>query len=319
MFNSWDPQYSQAHIRHHDEHMTKKDASWVRRQRQRMNFVAICQALFLPWILFCVVCGAASFRCHYCINWVFYGVLFVAAIIVLLTLNQALKGFRAKMREDVSAEPTWFMFIFISMAIAVVVGLILGNQIFGNFMQRYQDYLNLNDYSLVDVTRMRGQQLMDGARLNFVEGTTLDMRKAIGFQNLRTYCVVPLTVADKNGVVNELANYDFWAVGLDCCSGDNTDYHCGEFNNTNARGGLRLLEDEDRSFYRLAVQQAEGMYHIHADHPLFLYWTEDPVTEMDSWKRDAYKFFYLAMLVHFFFQLLCVALGVAAFSKMAMY
>lgn len=311
--------FATAPLHHHHEHMTKKDAQWVRRQRQRMNFAAVVQALFVPWILFCVVCGVTSFGCHYCTPWLFWAVLFVAVFITLMVGIQAVSALRAKLKEDEGAEPTWFVFIFITMAIAVALGVVFGNQIFTNFMTRYRDYTNLNDYNYVDVVRTRGQQLMDGGRLNFIEGTKLDLRKAIGFKNLRTYCVVPLTMANKHGVMNELSSYDFWAVGLDCCSGDNTDYHCGEFNNTKARGGLRLLEDDDRAFYRLAVQQAEGMYHINADHPLFLYWTEDPVGEMNSWKQDAYKFFYIAMLVHFCWQLLCVALGVVGFSKMAMY
>lgn len=306
---------------HHDNiHTAKKDARWVRRQRQRMNFVAVCQCLFLPWILFCIVLGVTSFDIHYSKPWLCWLIVSIATIIVLwfgyfyvwATVN-------SKSREDEGAEPTWFVFLFITACLALACAVVLGNQIFANFTQRYYDYGNLNDYRYIDVQKMRGQQLMDGARLKFVEGTTLDLRKAIGFKNLHTYCVAPITFADPSGVKSELSSYDFWAVGLDCCSGDNTDYHCGDFDNPKARGGLRLLEDDDRSYYRLAVQQAEGMYHINADHPLFLYWTEDPVGEMNSWQQDAYKFFYLAMLVHFLWQLLCVVLAVVGFSKMGMY
>lgn len=289
----------------------------MRRQRQRMNFVAICQCLFIPWVLFCVVYGVTSFNLHYTKPWLCWLLVGVVGLAVALIGVEAWMAIRAKVRHEMK-EPTWCIFLFITSLIAVILGVGLGDQIFNNFMQTYYNYLNLNDYKYVNVAKMRGEQLMDGARLGFQDGATLDLRKAIGFKNQNTYCVVPITMADKSGVMPELANYDFWAVGLNCCSGDNTDYHCGEYNNPKARGGLRLLEDDERAFYRLAVQQAEAMYHIKATHPLFLYWTEDPVAEMESWREDGYKFFFIGMIVHFCWQALVVFLGVRGFSKMGM-
>merc|ERR1719163_1125634 len=158
---------------------------------------------------------------------------------------------------------------------------------------------------------------MDAAQISFDRGTTLDLRKSMGFTNHETYCVAPITIADNHGVMAELSNYDFWAVGRNCCSGESNGFHCGASNNPNARGGLRLLDEDDRAFYRLAVQQAEGRYHIQAVHPLFFHWVEDPVTEMDSWKREAHGIFYIGMIVHFIWQMLAVGLGVIGFMRMS--
>lgn len=294
-------------------------AVYLRRQRQRMNLVAVCWCLFVPWITFCSVYAATSFQLHYTKPWLCWLIVAIFSCVALSLAGLAYISIRSKMRQNASHEPTWFVFLFFTMTIAVVVGAVLGNLNFHSFMQRYYDYVNLNDYKSVDVGTTKGEQLMDGARVEFIKGTVLDLRKSMGFKNLNTYCVAPITTTTSDDTRMELANYDFWAVGMDCCSGDMTDFHCGEFNNPKARGALRLMQDEERSFYRLAVQQAESLYHLKANHPLFFYWTEDPLKEMESWRDEGYKFFFLGMLVHFCWQLLCVVLGIVGFSKMGMF
>lgn len=294
-----------------------QDAKYTRRQRQRMNFVSVIQCLFIPWVLFCISFGVTSFSLHFTKPWLCWTIIAVLSLGVLGIGSHAFTSIRAKMRNEVK-EPNWCIFLFLTSAIAIVCGVTLGNQIFNNFTKMYYNYQNLNDYKHVDVSKMRGEQLMDGARLGFTEGTALDLRKTITFKNMNTYCVAPITVSSKDGVMSELTNYDFWAVGMNCCSDDNADFHCGEYNNPKARSGLRLLEDDERAFYRLAVQQAEAMYHVKATHPLFVYWTEDPVAEMTSWKEDGYKYFFIGMIVHFCWQALVVGLGVVGFSKMGM-
>jgi hypothetical protein len=296
-----------------------KDGKIIRRQRQRMNLLAVCQCLFYPWLTFCLVFGLFSFNLHYSQPWLCYLAVGAVSIIVLVIGVGAVTSIMNKIKLDESREPTWFVFLFLTMTIAIITGAVLGNMNFSSFMQRYYDYNNLNDYSFVDASRMRGEQMMDGGRLSFVPGSTLDLRKAMGFKNLDTYCVAPVTVSDSNQMRAELSNYDFWAVGMNCCSGDLSDFHCGEFDNPKALGGVRLLEDDTRAFYRLAVQQAEALYHIKARHPLFLYWTQEPKKEIDSWKDEGYKFFFIAMLAHFCWQLLCVVLGVVGFIRMGHY
>lgn len=296
-----------------------KEALYVRRQRQRMNLMAVCQCLFIPWITFCLVYAVTSFSLHYTRPWLCWLIVCFFGLVTLSLGGGVYVAFRAKMRENESHEPTWFIFLFVTMVIAVVVGAVLGDLNFWNFMQRYYDYANLNDYSNVNVATMRGAQLMDGARVNFEQGAVLDLRKSMGFKNLNTYCVAPITMTNTDNIRAELTTYDFWAVGLNCCSGDMSDFHCGAYNNPKARGGLRLLQDDERAFYRLAVQQAEALYHIKATHPLFFYWTEDPQQEMETWKEEGYKYFFIGMLVHFCWQLLCVVLGIVGFSKMGHY
>merc|ERR1711977_746937 len=78
-------------------------------------------------------------------------------------------------------------------------------------------------------------------------------------------------------------------------------FRCGEYNNRHARSGLRLMRQDQRPFFLLAVQQAEGHYNIKAAQPQFFYWMQDPVAEMNSYQNDGYK---MAMISTFFFFLL---------------
>merc|ERR1719502_2180472 len=69
--------------------------------------------------------------------------------------------------------------------------------------------------------------------------------------NLDLYCVAPIVKGNA-----QLTSYDFWAVGVNCCSGAQSDFRCGEYTNPHSKSGLRLMKDDQRPFYRLAVQQS---------------------------------------------------------------
>lgn len=281
---------------------------FARGQRSRLNLVAMCQCLFVPWILFCVVYAVMSFSLHYSQPALCY---LVVACCGLVVLTAGFLAFQAVQRKAAGgAEPTWFIFLFLTLLIAWCAAFVLGDLNFWYNMQPYYDIQNLNTYPSVSPASMRGQQLMDAGRVFFTSGTRLDLTKSMGFRNLDLYCVAPITTG-----AAPLASYDFWAVGMNCCSGTSADFHCGEFNNPRAGAGLRLMRDDQRAFFRLAVQQAEAAYSIKAIHPLFFYWMQDPVAEMNSYQDDGFKHYLLGMFTHFAFQLFCVIVATIAFSK----
>lgn len=276
--------------------------------RRRMNLVAICVNIFLPWFTFSAIFAGMSFSLHYqrpVLAWLLVVVGLVAAAVTAFMASRYYQGGRVDM---------WYTFSAIALLVATVTAAIFGDMNFWYNMQPYYDIENLNTYPSVNPAREKGQQLMDSGRVYFADGTGLDMRKAMGFKNLDLYCVAPIVHGE-----DQLASYDFWAVGINCCSGVSSDFRCGEFNNPHARSGLRLMRDDQRPFYRLAVQQAEAAYNIKATHPLFFYWMQDPVAEMNAYKDDGFKYYLLGMFTHFAFNLFCVVCAVVAFSKIGRY
>merc|ERR1719433_257244 len=160
--------------------------------------------------------------------------------------------------------------------------------------------------------------MMDAGTVIFAPGTRLDLKQSMGFKNERTYCVAPITMS--NGTMTEvnqlLATYDFWAVGMDCCSGNTADFHCGQFANINARGGLRLMRDGQRPYYRLAVQQAEAAYGIKAAHPLFFTWMQDPMEEVNKFQNAGIQSFLLSIMSMAGMQLFLVLLSTVVFARL---
>merc|ERR1719502_2175601 len=103
------------------------------------------------------------------------------------------------------------------------------------------------------------------------------------------YCVAPISTGDA-----KLPNYDFWVVGVNCCSKPH-EFNCGDAGNFRANSGLRSLNNENHPFYRLAVQQAEAAYDITATHPVFFYWTQDPLDDIEKLLQKGIKFYLMGV------------------------
>eukprot|EP00919_Chromeraceae_sp_WS-2016_P024206 GHVR01057280.1.p1 GENE.GHVR01057280.1~~GHVR01057280.1.p1 ORF type:complete len:292 (+),score=7.54 GHVR01057280.1:20-895(+) len=271
-------------------------------KRRRLNVVALCLNIFIPWFLFCGIFAALTFDVHYRRP---FWAWFIVATGIAITLATYAIAFRAKTR---SKDPAWFMFAGIAMTIAVVLATVLGDMNFHFYMSKYYDISNLQVYEDVKPDMDMGQALMDSGKVYFAAGTTLKATLSAGFMNGDLYCVSAITRGSK------MTDYDFWAVGKNCCA-DRADFRCGEYANRRARSGLRLMEDEDRPFYRLAVQEAEAVFGITSRHPLFFYWMQDPLGEQNAFRDMGFKNFLVAIFSHFAFNLFCVVTATIAFAK----
>jgi hypothetical protein len=279
--------------------------------RRKLNIVAILLCFLIPSALFAGVYALLSFNLHYGQPSIVYALLGVAAFFVIVAGCMSLGSRVRKAIGDPTRQPNWYMFFFVTMLIAYVLGVALGEWNFKTYLQPYYDMQNLGNYTNIDPSRIRGQQVMDAGTITFTQGTRLDLAKSMGFKSEQTYCVAPIVMPSE-----QPAQYDFWAVGTDCCSGSSADFHCKDFNDPGAIGALRATSDGDRAMYRLAVQQAEATYKIKATHPLFFIWTHNPIEEMDSFRHSGMKAYLGGIFGYMILQAFLVVAASVAFSKM---
>jgi len=277
--------------------------------RLRMNILPMFLNIFVPWGVFIFVLGLRSF-------WVFYtqpglGAFgFILAICFWLVSVLAAYGAR---RND--PEPTWFTYFAIMCGVGIFAAWHIGSDIF----QRYTlPYLELKDMKVIgqlDVSKELGQNVMDAGIVYFADGVKIDAQRSWHFKQDTVYCVAPIIKGEAGSAMPETASFDFWAVGKDCCSMSSSDFRCGSYNNPNARSAMRMLGEQDRHFYRLAVEQAEAMYDgVIAAHPLFFEWSQDPLAVVNSWNAKAFTSFIMCTLAAFVVALLGVSCASCKFA-----
>lgn len=280
------------------------------RRRRRLSLTALCSGLLLPYFLFLTVFAMTTFSVHHTAAWLTYLYLGVTLVVVLvfggLALNAVLRGGDPAVYRD----PSWFLFIFFTGLIAWIVGLCAGEWLFWHNTEPAYDIQALDVYRDVDPGTASGKRMMDVGRISFKEGSHLDLDKAVGFKNNDWYCVAPVAVG-----TGTMQNYDFWAVGLNCCSDTQGSFKCGSYDDTNARSGLRMMRSDQRDFFRLAVQEAKVTYNIQSDYPLFFYWLEDPDAELNNYFHESLQFYGLGCLTFGGFMLFAITGAVVLFSS----
>lgn len=270
--------------------------------RRRFNFGAALVCFLVPWVTFTLTAWLLCFHA-YDNRTLCWGIIAIEGIgliaVGLLTLNSRW------------GERTWHVFFFLSLLLAILLGIAMGLFVFGEYMSRYYTIASLNTYMSVDTKRVQGESVMDAGRIMFAEDTGVDLAMSAAFTSDNVYCAAPIITKGEE----KLHTYDFWAVGQNCCS--ETDalvktssvFHCGPYNDPLAHGAVRLLDEKQEAYYRLAVQQAEAAFGIKARHPLFFTWTPDPVIEVKSLEDMGLRTFLLGTLTFFGVQgfLVCFA------------
>jgi hypothetical protein len=301
--------YSPPYVQHFTGPSAEK-AAFQQGTRRRLNGQALCISFMAPWLLFTAMLGLVSFPIHYNNPGVVYLAVGIGLVAVVFTAVYTFIH-RTTRSNSPEREPSWLLLLSLALALAWMLGIALGFLNYTKNTLPYEQMIHLNSYSDVNPALMRGAQLMDAGSVMFTESSYLNLNKSMGFKNQEVYCVAPIVQG-----TDEQATYDFWAVGMDCCSGRKNDFHCEGAKNPHVHGALRLIPSTARPFYRLAVQQAEATHKIKAHHPLFFYWVEDPQDRIESWRDAATNSFLTNMFSYMVFQAFIVAVATLSFARL---
>lgn len=283
-----------------------------------MNAHAIGIMVLVPWLLFLVIYLACATTLRYSRPDLCSNIYYVGIATVVITWLFAIRSWQRKYLDDPFRQHSWLLLAALSLTMAFICGSVFGDMNFYYHLQPAHDIENLNTYgnrSGIDPSFTKGEAIMDAGRIYFREDAYLDEKKSMTFRNLDLFCVAPIVTGDK-----PLRSYDYWAVGVNCCaSRGGAKFACGEFANPHAKAGLRLMRDDQRAFFRLAVQQAEVQYGIKAEHPLFFEWMQDPSSVITRWREEAYRWHLMCILGYFVCNAFFVAVAVIFFSKLGRY
>lgn len=262
----------------------------------RVNIVAVLLAVFVPWLAIIGMFATVSFGLHYKAPMQMLLICLLAVWVVYQIAHSAWTA--RKTGQD------YFFKAYIAIVLIIVVPMtwLAADYNFWTYLQPAYEVEHLARYEKINPSQTQrlgrtwptnGKRYQDAGAVTFADNVVLDQRRSVGFKMGALYCVAP--IIDKTCKKN--CGQDFWAVGIDCCSEDASNFRCGDFNNTRARGGLRMMRDHQRHFFRLAVLQAEGVFGFVSTHPLFFYWDENPEEEIVTMKRTGMKLFFMLMLV----------------------
>lgn len=266
---------------------------------KRLNCMPVLLSILVPWFAFLFAFGIVSFYTHYAMpvtTICFFGMGFAASIYCVMQARAAFTR-----RRD------WFYigYIGVTCSIAMVLGGVYGDVTFWSWMRPVYDLRHMATYNNIDpssstlwsgqILPTSGRRFQDAGTVYFKTEAVLDKSKAMSFKMGALYCIAPIV----NPKCERNCGYDFWAVGVNCCAEDASDFRCGEYGNQHAKAGLRLMDESQRPYFRLAVLEAEGAHKIVSKHPVFYHWLQDPIKEIDVWAKQGYSKFIVAMFVSF--------------------
>jgi hypothetical protein len=259
--------------------------------------------MMVPPMIFTFVAYVLTFYQHFRFGrlaWVF-------ALCGLIPLFAAVSA-RSKATARGRRNP-WHLYYIIMFAVSWILAAVVSEINYQYFMHTFYELQSMRTYTNIDPSEVSGMRVMDAASVGFVDDARVVTDMAMSYTTFDVYCVAPISTA--SGLPSQggkLISYDFWAVGINCCSSAKTNFNCGQLDNPRAKMGMRLVDNDQVSMFKLAVQQAEAAYNVEARHPVFFYWTQDPDKQMVSFFGHGFKNYVMAGTAHFALSFLVLAM-----------
>lgn len=285
------------------------------KQRAGLDFTQLAQAvlhLVAPPCIFLFTSSLLSFHVHFQ----------VGAGVWLLTLLSLVPFYLACRSErhalEYRLDRTWPRLSQFLFFIAAVAGMLFGGLNYWYYGWPSYSLDGLRTYTDLDATDVPGQRLMDAGRVTFAENTRLVTDMAMSYTEGETYCVAPITTKQAGSQdIRTPGRVDLWAAGVGCCSPGQSNFHCGDFHSHKAKSGLRVVDETQLRFFRLAVQQAEAAYNLEVGQPMFFTWLEDADKTLENFFHLSFKNFVVANVYHMGFNTVCVLAFVVFFAGSA--
>lgn len=278
---------------------------------------AACPVVLFAWVYYCCFSGLRFYHPERAAL-LGFGPALAACVVVSLKTRQSLRAVAPARGPFALAACLW---------VALALAALGGEENYRWHMLSYYQFQDLAAYTNIDPSLDKGQSYMDAGQVYFREDSRVATEQMVVFRSDGVYCAAPIIsqpIVNQDGEeqveqdgpfkVSKSYTVDFWAVGMDCCDQETKVFTCGAVPDNAARAGIRLLRDDIRPFYLLAVQQwaarlcpvddntAEGRAQAaplicpQARHPLFFHWVRDPLLEVDTFYDKAMHMYRMHLL-----------------------
>jgi hypothetical protein len=278
-------------------------------RRRTLNRVSIAMSWFLPTLIFAITTWLFCFSVrdsNPIWGWGFFGcclflamVFFVKAVLVRRKQRDELWTVPWYLRAD---DDTWFLFLGMMTALAALLGVVYGTFVYSSYTSPYYNLSQLHYYNDTDPA-MSGQAYLDAGSIEFKMGSYVDVGRSLGYKDGNTYCVAPIKFGK-----DILPNLDFWAAGVNCCGGGlqggGGDGFPGSFNcfidrqDAFVRGGLRITDNSQLAFYKVALMQADEEFQRTSKHPIFITWMPDPAGRIQQYWHSGVTWFWCGVVAY---------------------
>jgi hypothetical protein len=237
-----------------------------------------------PWSWLCWVCVALI---------IFFRVLSLGVFIYAVMAGKYLKSFY---HTSILYWGWWPKCLLIGCIGSSVLGALIGEYMWTTCFDPYFQLRALQMYKDVNPSRVPGERVQDAGLVDFSSFVEPDRGKGGCFMNKgNTYCIAPIVLGGEVGYgltgTPRTGSFDYFAVGINCCTCPNRDFQCGDWRNPLAQGGLRSLDYKSRPFYKLALDDWAASYNKASKNPLFFEWVQAPEWKWKGmWNRGLQLF-----------------------------